>query len=216
MAEYDVTGSGVISLTSGVTRLFVEVLVFPVETNIGRATPTNYYDLALLRVGVEGAYGPVIPVDAAQIFVDLPTGTTSLGYSIFGIGELLISESTPPPPVGTDISTDHDGGSCTDGDTVVITFERSSAADPGDWVAIVDQGWNDGYGAAFLYSAPHPCYTNSGADTPGSGTVQSGAFSVTIADPFGTGNTATLRAVYWDGLTGSTIATSTPTISFSN
>lgn len=101
MAVYDLSGSGVQLLSPSITRLFVEVLVFPVGYSIGRATPVNYFDVGLLRVGVDGSYGRVIPIDAGDMFVDLPAGATSLGFNCFDSTIIRVSESIPIIPPGT-------------------------------------------------------------------------------------------------------------------
>lgn len=100
MAVYDLSGSGVQLLSPSITRLFVEVLLFPVGYSIGRATPTNYFDVGLLRVGVSDAYERVIPIDADHMFIDLPAGATSLGFSCFDSTVIRVSESFPVPPPG--------------------------------------------------------------------------------------------------------------------
>ena len=107
MATYDLTGWGVQALTPGVARIFVEVLVYPASTQAGQARPTNYYHIGLLRQGVQGAYGPVVPIDASEIFLDLYDGVTDLGYSLFGTGAIRVTEDTPiiPGPDWTLVDT---------------------------------------------------------------------------------------------------------------
>lgn len=104
MAVYDLIGSGVIGLSAGVERIFVDVLVFPTNASIGRGVPANYYDLGLLRLGVTGAYGRVIPIDATTMFIDLPAGITSLGYALFNTTAIRVSEDIPVIPPGEELS----------------------------------------------------------------------------------------------------------------
>lgn len=83
MATYsNLSGAGVTGLSNNVTRLFVTVTVFGPGYSTGRSAPTNYYHLGLLRLGVQGAYFPSVPIDGASIVLDVPPGVTSLGYSL--------------------------------------------------------------------------------------------------------------------------------------
>lgn len=84
MASYDLIGSGVQGLTSGTTHLFVHVTTFPLNFGQGRSTPTNYYDLGLLRFSFQGAVYPVIPIDARDMILLLPVLADALGYNLFG------------------------------------------------------------------------------------------------------------------------------------
>lgn len=92
MAVYNLTGSGTIGLTAGTTRILVDVQTFASTRSIGRATPPNYYDLGLLRFGVQGSYGLTYPIDSASMFLDCPDGVTTLGYSLFGTTAVKVTE----------------------------------------------------------------------------------------------------------------------------
>lgn len=92
MATYNLTGAGTIGLSSEVSRLIVNVTAFASNRTIGRATPANYYDLGLLRFGVQGAFGPTIAIDATTMFLDAPEGVTTLGYSLFGTTAVTVTE----------------------------------------------------------------------------------------------------------------------------
>jgi hypothetical protein len=72
--------------------LLVDVTSFDARRSAGRATPTNYYDLGLLRLGVLGSYGPTMAIDAASMFIDLPIGVNQLGYSLFGTTAIKVTE----------------------------------------------------------------------------------------------------------------------------
>lgn len=97
MAVYTLNGGGVQSLSAGVTRLLVDVLVFPGNPEVGAASPTNYFHIGLLRVGVNGSYAAVRAIDAASIFIDLPAGATSLGYSLFHGSSIRVTEQFAVP-----------------------------------------------------------------------------------------------------------------------
>jgi len=92
MAVYDLTGAGVQGLSSGVAHLFVHVLIFGTPHTIGRATPPNYYDLGLLRLGWHGAYRQVIPIDATDMYITVPDPSDVLGYSLFDVTSIRVTE----------------------------------------------------------------------------------------------------------------------------
>jgi hypothetical protein len=100
MAVYNLTGAGVVGLSSNVDRILVDVQLFTSDDRIGRATPPNYYDLGLLRWGVQGSYGPTLPIDSASMFLDAPAGVTSLGYSLFGTTAIRVTEQFAEPAAG--------------------------------------------------------------------------------------------------------------------
>lgn len=92
MAVYNLTGAGTIGLTPETSRIVVDVTTFDPNRTIGRATPPNYYDLGLLRFGVQGSFGITQPIDAASMFMDCPDGVTTLGYSLFGTTAIRVTE----------------------------------------------------------------------------------------------------------------------------
>lgn len=98
MAVYNLTGSGTVGLTAETTRLIIDVVTFDPNRTIGRATPPNYYDLGLLRLGVQGSYGITQPIDAASMFMDCPEGVTTLGYSLFGQTAIRVTEQFTSDP----------------------------------------------------------------------------------------------------------------------
>jgi hypothetical protein len=92
MAQYQLTGAGVIGLSSNVQRLFVTVTSFAAGYSTGTAIPTNYYRLGQLRLGVQGGYYPTIPLDGADMVVDVPPGVTSLGYGLDNVTSITVTE----------------------------------------------------------------------------------------------------------------------------
>lgn len=163
MATYDLSGAGVIALTPGVTRLFVEVLIYGGRAEAGAAIPTNYYHLGLLRVGVQGAYAPVRPIDATEIFIDLPDGATNLGYSLFDTTTIRVSEA--PIVIITDpfVTANHIGGAdhITDGDSLTVTWGNlEGIATSTDWITLIraPDAVNDTNG---VFSPDLWVYTNS-------------------------------------------------------
>jgi len=93
MAVYNLSGAGTQGLTAGTSKLRVEVIVFPSHFSVGRASPPNYYDIGLLRLGDQGSYYPVIPIDATDVLIPCPAGVTTLGYSLFGVTSIRVTEA---------------------------------------------------------------------------------------------------------------------------
>jgi hypothetical protein len=93
VAVYNLSGAGIQGLTAGTQQLRVEVITFPLVYSVGRASPPNYYDLGLLRLGNQGSYYPVRPIDAVEVLMDCPPGVTSLGYSLFGSTSIRVTEA---------------------------------------------------------------------------------------------------------------------------
>lgn len=83
-------------LSTGVTGLFVDVLVFGAGLSSGNAVPTNYYGLGLLRIGWHGSYYPVIPIDAASMFIVVPDKADGLGYSLLTTTSIRVTEDFGP------------------------------------------------------------------------------------------------------------------------
>lgn len=98
MAVYNLTGAGTVGLTAETSRIVVDVTTFDPNRTIGRATPPNYYDLGLLRFGVQGSFGITQPIDAASMFMDAPDGVTTLGYSLFGQTAIRVTEQFASDP----------------------------------------------------------------------------------------------------------------------
>lgn len=93
MAVYNpLAGAGVQGLTPNVQRLIVEVQSYGPGYSTGRAAPQNYFHLGLLRLGVQGAYYPSVPIDGASILLDVPVGVTSLGYSLMPGTSIKVTE----------------------------------------------------------------------------------------------------------------------------
>jgi hypothetical protein len=92
MSTYDLSGAGIIGLSSSVVHLFVEVLVFGPGYSAGLATPTNYFHLGLLRLGRHGGYYPPIPLDATDQIIDVPDGVDTLGYSLKTTTTIRVTE----------------------------------------------------------------------------------------------------------------------------
>lgn len=100
MVQHTLQGTGVVGLSPGVSQLRTSVTVFPSGYSTGRAIPTNYYDVGLLRLGNQGSYYPPIALDATDTIIDVPSGVTSLGYSLFGAATAVATEVFLPVPTG--------------------------------------------------------------------------------------------------------------------
>jgi len=97
MATYsNLAGAGTQALSSNVSRLYIDVVTFGKVISTGRAAPTNYFHLGLVRLGVQGAYYPPVPIDAAQMVLDVPPGVTTLGYSLQDVTTITVIEVIGP------------------------------------------------------------------------------------------------------------------------
>ena len=81
MAPYTLTGSGIQAI-SAPGCLAIVVTVFPTAYGAGNASPSNWYDLGLLRVGNAQGYLSTVPVDATNLLLPCPAAATHLGYSL--------------------------------------------------------------------------------------------------------------------------------------
>lgn len=120
MAAYNLLGAGVQGLTPGVTRILVDIVTYPQLPGAGRAAPTNYYDVGLLREGVLGSFGPSIPIDAASMFIDLADGVNQLGYSLFGSTSIRVTEQFSSGPTGNQLLMPWDRHPTTFGDQNLV------------------------------------------------------------------------------------------------
>jgi hypothetical protein len=81
MATYTLTGSGIQAI-SAPGCLAIVVTVFPTAYGAGNASPSNWYDLGLLRVGNAQGYLSTVPIDATNLLLPCPAAATHLGYSL--------------------------------------------------------------------------------------------------------------------------------------
>lgn len=93
MATFDLAGAGTRGLTSGTTHLFVDLVVLGPGYSTGRATPTNYFHLGLIRAMFHGSAYPVIPVDAFNMIIELPRETDGLGWSLTSGTSVHVTEA---------------------------------------------------------------------------------------------------------------------------
>jgi hypothetical protein len=94
---YSLSGSGTQTLSAGVTALVI-VPTLPANYGAGRASPTNYYDLGLIRPGSANGFLPALPVDAPTQWLPLPIGTDRIGYAFLHGSSAVVTEifSTSP------------------------------------------------------------------------------------------------------------------------
>lgn len=112
MSSYTLTGRGVQHLSATVTRLFFSVTAFPGNLKFGSANPTNYYHMGLIRSGVNGFFANTWPLEGLDTFLDLPSGTTDIGYAFAAGVSCTVIENTSPtlaiactsPVTGTTVS----------------------------------------------------------------------------------------------------------------
>lgn len=199
-------------LTSGTTRLYVVLTTPSAIEKTGQANPPNLFQTGFIRPGISGFYWPTLYVDATQQVIDLPSGTEEIGYSLLGGATITVSESNPPPPTGTSVTTDRDGTSVVLGDAVTITFARTGTPDVHDFVAIVDSLWSIGDGLFGTFTTGGGLYTSSGTSTPGTVPASSGSFETTFQDPGSRTYPVTVWAVLGNDTTSTILAQDTATI----
>jgi hypothetical protein len=93
VATFDINGQGVVALSPGTKKLFVHIVSFPLSFRQGNATPTNYYDVGLLRFSFQGAVYPTVPIDARDQLVLVPQDADALGFSVFGSALVRVTEA---------------------------------------------------------------------------------------------------------------------------
>ena len=80
MATYVFSGQGVQTLTARTTHLFIDVLVLGTGYSTGLAIPVNYFPIGLFRLGINGYFFPVIPLDAFRQVILVPDRCDQIGY----------------------------------------------------------------------------------------------------------------------------------------
>ena len=93
MAFYDLAGSGVQALSPGTTHLFLQATSLPANVSTGRAIPTNYFHVGLIRPQYQGASYPPQPIDATTMIVILPPLCDGLGYSLTPSTTIHVTEA---------------------------------------------------------------------------------------------------------------------------
>lgn len=79
-------------LTPGTAALHVTIATPPARGRAGRANPTNYFDVALLRFGDGVGFGDEQPVTGGPQWLAVPTGTTQVGYACLTGAVLTVAE----------------------------------------------------------------------------------------------------------------------------
>src|SRR5919205_4667546 len=92
MSSYTLSGTGVQALSANVTALHVAISTVPAVAGLGRANPSSYYDVGLLRFGDGTGFWSPFPINGGPQGFGVPYGTTQLGYSIFGAGVVTVTE----------------------------------------------------------------------------------------------------------------------------
>jgi hypothetical protein len=95
MTEWVLSGNGIQALTPGLSRIYVYVSTPARGYSTGTANPVNYYKTGTLRFGVSGLYGPPQFIFGDAIFLDVPAGTTDLGYAIPVDGVIHVFDTHP-------------------------------------------------------------------------------------------------------------------------
>jgi hypothetical protein len=96
MATYTVTGRGIQPLNTNLAGLHVRQLATSLDATIGNANPANYFHAGLLRLGNSYGWRETRPVDAIDMWLDVPSGTTRIGYEVGSGGQISIEEVVAP------------------------------------------------------------------------------------------------------------------------
>lgn len=138
---------------------------------------------------VSGFCFQVQSIDAAQMVMDLPADSDTLGYSLFGPASILVSETTPPTPPGAEVHTSVDGTTIILGSYLDIIWSGITSAAVNDRVTIQPVGATDITDRA-CFSSNLWVYANSNSDTPGPTPVTDGSchnqteYTGDFTDPF--------------------------------
>ncbi len=91
MPTWSLSGSGTQSVSSP-GSLAVVITTLPALRRDGQATPTNHYDVGLLRLGTAHGYGHAIPIDATNQVIACPSGVISVGYTLLRGAAVTVEE----------------------------------------------------------------------------------------------------------------------------
>lgn len=92
MSSYNLTGTGIQNLSSGVGELDVTITTLAGVSRNGNANPVNRYDQGLLRLGNAFGFYPALPIDADNMVVPVPSGITRLGYKLLNGAAITVAE----------------------------------------------------------------------------------------------------------------------------
>lgn len=92
MSSYNLTGTGIQNLSSGVGELDVTITALAGASRNGNANPVNRYDQGLLRLGNAFGFYSALPIDADNMVVPVPSGITRLGYKLLNGATVTVAE----------------------------------------------------------------------------------------------------------------------------
>lgn len=133
MSTYSLSGSGVQALSSNVTALHIAITTMATYPGQGTANPTNYYHIALLRIGDAVGFFDAVPVTGGPQWMAVPAGATRLGYSCAAGAVISVAEvigGTPPFGGAGALSSLSDVALASPADTQLLTYQASS----GKWI----------------------------------------------------------------------------------
>lgn len=180
MADYDLAGTGVQTLSGGTNQLLVEATSDFTSFQSGQANPPNYYGVGLIRLGNGPFYYPARPIDGANIVIDVPSGVTQFAYALFRGATIRVGENIEPPPPGGFVSSSADGQTIANGASVTINWGSLGVeATPTDWVLIqqVGAGIDRAQG---VFGSSGWAYTNSCTTTAGGTASTAGSCTKSI------------------------------------
>jgi hypothetical protein len=90
--SFSISGSGTHAIAAGTGFLSIDITTFWPNSKTGRANPTNYFDIGLLRFGNSNGYGPAFAIDGDLQIVPVPSWATTLGYAMIGTSVATVTE----------------------------------------------------------------------------------------------------------------------------
>lgn len=127
MATYTLTGTGTHAVTSGTGSLHVTISTLPDGSGNGAANPLDYFGIGLIRPGDGTGYWEPFPVCGGPQWLPLPTGTTTIGYTLFNDAAISVTEVSAPAPLAIGLDDLGDVTLSSPTDTQVLMYQASSA-----------------------------------------------------------------------------------------
>ncbi len=91
MSTFTLSGTGTQALSTP-SSIAIVITVTVASPKFGQANPANWYDLGLLRLGTAQGYLPAFPLEATNMVVPCPVGTSILGYKLHGGVTITVEE----------------------------------------------------------------------------------------------------------------------------
>lgn len=130
MSTYSLSGTGIQTLSAGVTAVHITITTTPTNSRLGTANPPNLYDVCLLRFGDATGFFDAVPVVGGPQWLAVPSGATRCAYACKGGAVISLQEvigGTPPFGGSGALSSLSDVALTSPADTQLLTYQASSA-----------------------------------------------------------------------------------------